>query len=49
LRVLNEELVKKEGMAVPQTLLFTAIKTKEEWQNLFNKASEIHSLTRKQK
>ncbi len=37
---INEELVKKERMAVPQTLLFTAIKTKEDWQNLFNKASE---------
>ncbi|MBA4322431.1 MAG: hypothetical protein C0408_06385, partial [Odoribacter sp.] len=36
---INEELIKKEGMSVPQTLLFTAIKTKEDWQNLFDIAS----------
>jgi serine phosphatase RsbU (regulator of sigma subunit) len=37
---INEELVKKEGMSVPQTLLFMAIKTKEDWQNLFDIASK---------
>jgi serine phosphatase RsbU (regulator of sigma subunit) len=37
---INEEYIKKEGMAVPQTLLFTAIKTKEDWQNLFDIASK---------
>jgi serine phosphatase RsbU (regulator of sigma subunit) len=36
----NEEYVKQEGMTVPQTLLFTAIKTKEDWQNLFDVASK---------
>jgi serine phosphatase RsbU (regulator of sigma subunit) len=37
---INEELVKKEKMAVPQALLFMAIKTKEDWQNLFDVASK---------
>jgi serine phosphatase RsbU (regulator of sigma subunit) len=36
---INEDYIKKEGMSVPQTLLFTAIKTKEDWQNLFDIAS----------
>lgn len=33
---INEDYIKKEGMSVPQTFLFSAIKTKEDWQNLFN-------------
>jgi serine phosphatase RsbU (regulator of sigma subunit) len=37
---INEDYIKKEGMSVPQTLLFTAIKTKEDWENLFDIASE---------
>jgi serine phosphatase RsbU (regulator of sigma subunit) len=37
---INEEYLKGEGMTVPQTLLFTAIKTKEDWQNLFDVASK---------
>jgi serine phosphatase RsbU (regulator of sigma subunit) len=37
---INEEYIKKEGMSLPQTLLFTAIKTKEDWQNLFDIASK---------
>jgi serine phosphatase RsbU (regulator of sigma subunit) len=37
---INEEYIKKEGMSVPQTLLFMAIKTKEDWQNLFDIASK---------
>lgn len=37
---INEEYVNKEGMTVPQSLLFTAIKTKEDWQNLFDIASK---------
>ena len=37
---INEELIKKEGMSVPQNLLFTAIKTKEDWENLFDIASK---------
>ena len=37
---INEEYIKKEGMSVPQTLLFSAIKTKEDWQNLFDVASK---------
>jgi serine phosphatase RsbU (regulator of sigma subunit) len=36
----NEEYLKQEGLAVPQTLLFQAIKTKEDWQNLFDIASK---------
>lgn len=32
---INEEYIKKEGMSVPQTFLFSAVKTKEDWQNLF--------------
>jgi serine phosphatase RsbU (regulator of sigma subunit) len=48
---INEDYIKKEGMSVPQTLLFTAIKTKEDWQNLFDIASkeiEIQKETIKQ-
>jgi serine phosphatase RsbU (regulator of sigma subunit) len=37
---INEEYIKKEGMSLPQTLLFTAIKTKEDWQSLFDIASK---------
>jgi serine phosphatase RsbU (regulator of sigma subunit) len=37
---INEEQVKKEGMSVPQGLLAMAIKTKEDWQNLFDIASK---------
>jgi serine phosphatase RsbU (regulator of sigma subunit) len=48
---INEEYVKQEGMSVPQSLLFTAIKTKEDWQNLFDIASkeiEVQKITIKQ-
>jgi serine phosphatase RsbU (regulator of sigma subunit) len=37
---INEELIKKAGMSVPPELLFMAIKTKEDWQNLFDIASK---------
>ena len=37
---INEEFVKEAGMAVPQELLFMAIKTKEDWENLFEIASK---------
>jgi serine phosphatase RsbU (regulator of sigma subunit) len=37
---INDEYIKKEKMTVPETLLFTAIKTKEDWQNLFDIASK---------
>ncbi|HOW39702.1 MAG TPA: YfiR/HmsC family protein, partial [Bacteroidales bacterium] len=37
---INDEYIKKEKMSVPETLLFTAIKTKEDWQNLFDIASK---------
>jgi len=37
---INEELIKNAGMAIPQELLFMAIKTKEDWQNLFDIASK---------
>jgi serine phosphatase RsbU (regulator of sigma subunit) len=36
---INEEYVNQEGMSVPQSLLFTAIKTKEDWENLYDIAS----------
>lgn len=32
---INDEYIKKEGMSVPQTFLFSAVKTKEDWENLF--------------
>ncbi len=32
---INEDYIKKEGMSVPMTFLASAIKTKEDWQNLF--------------
>jgi serine phosphatase RsbU (regulator of sigma subunit) len=31
----NEDLIKKAGMSVNQNFLFAAIKTKEDWENLF--------------
>jgi serine phosphatase RsbU (regulator of sigma subunit) len=37
---INEEMIKKAGMTIPQELLFMAIKTKEDWQNLFDIASK---------
>ena len=37
---INEDLIKSTGMSVPQELLFMAIKTKEDWQNLFDIASQ---------
>ncbi len=48
---INEDLIKSEEMSVPQELLFMAIKTKEDWQNLFDIASqeiEIQKVTIKQ-
>ncbi|HPF01574.1 MAG TPA: YfiR/HmsC family protein [Bacteroidales bacterium] len=35
---INEEYIRKEGMSVPQTFLFSAVKTREDWQELFNEA-----------
>ncbi len=32
---INEEYIKTEGMSIPQTVLFDAVKTKEDWENLF--------------
>jgi serine phosphatase RsbU (regulator of sigma subunit) len=32
---INEDYIKKEGMSVPQTILFSAVKTKEDWEKLF--------------
>lgn len=37
---INEEYVKNEGMSVPESLLLTAIKTKEDWENLYDQASK---------
>ncbi len=37
---INEEMVKNAGMTIPQEVLFMAIKTKEDWQNLFDLASK---------
>jgi len=48
---INEDYIKQEGMKVPESLLFMAIKTKEDWQNLFDIASkeiEIQKETIKQ-
>jgi serine phosphatase RsbU (regulator of sigma subunit) len=48
---INEDYIKQEGMTVSQSLLFTAIKTKEDWQNLFDIASmeiEVQKETIKQ-
>jgi serine phosphatase RsbU (regulator of sigma subunit) len=36
---INEEMVKDAGMSVPQEVLFMAVKTKEDWENLFGIAS----------
>jgi serine phosphatase RsbU (regulator of sigma subunit) len=36
----NEDYIKQEGMSVNENLLYTAIKTKEDWQNLFDLASK---------
>lgn len=36
---INEELVEKEGMSIPREVLFMAIKTREDWENLFQTAS----------
>ena len=33
---INEDYVKKEGLSVPEELLFTAIKSKEDWENLYD-------------
>jgi len=48
---INEELVENAKMSVPQEILFMAIKTKEDWENLFNIASreiEVQKETIKQ-
>ncbi len=37
---INEEAVKGAGMNIPQEVLFMAIKTKEDWENLFDIASK---------
>ena len=37
---INEEYVKNEGMSVPESLLLTAVKTKEDWENLYDQASK---------
>jgi serine phosphatase RsbU (regulator of sigma subunit) len=36
----NEDMINKAGMKVNSNLLFQAIKTKEDWENLFGKANE---------
>jgi len=36
---INEEMVKGAGMSVPQEVLLMAVKTREDWQNLFDIAS----------
>jgi len=36
----NEEYIKQERMSVNENLLYTAIKTKEDWENLFTIASK---------
>ena len=36
----NEDMINKAGMKVNSNMMFQAIKTKEDWENLFGKASE---------
>jgi serine phosphatase RsbU (regulator of sigma subunit) len=36
----NEDMINKAGMKVNSNLLFQAVKTKEDWENMFGKASE---------
>jgi serine phosphatase RsbU (regulator of sigma subunit) len=36
----NEDLINQAGMKVNSNMMFQAIKTKEDWENLFGKASE---------
>jgi serine phosphatase RsbU (regulator of sigma subunit) len=36
----NEDMIKKAGMNVNSNFLYLAIKTKEDWENLFGKANE---------
>lgn len=36
----NEDLIKAAGMNVNSNLVFSAVKSKEDWENLFGKASE---------
>jgi serine phosphatase RsbU (regulator of sigma subunit) len=36
----NEDLINQEGMKVNSNMMFQAVKTKEDWENLFGKASE---------
>src|SRR5450759_1939405 len=36
----NEDLINKAGMKVNSNMMFQAIKTKEDWENLFGKANE---------
>jgi serine phosphatase RsbU (regulator of sigma subunit) len=36
----NDDMIKKAGMSVNQNILAMAIKSKEDWENLFGKASE---------
>jgi len=37
---INEEMVREAGMTIPQEVLFMAVRTKEDWENLFNIASK---------
>lgn len=37
---INEDFLKKEGLSVPQELMFMAIKTKEDWENLYDQAAK---------
>ncbi len=37
---INEEAVNEAGMSIPQEVLFMAIKTKEDWENLYDIASK---------
>lgn len=48
---INEEMVEGAGMSVPQEVLLMAVKTREDWQNLFDIASreiETQKVTIKQ-
>lgn len=44
----NEEMIRSAGLAVNENILFQAVKTREEWEDLFVKASEEIEIQKKQ-
>lgn len=37
---INEDYIKKEGLSVPQELMLTAVRSKEDWENLYDIAQK---------